>query len=65
MSNPDEKDLSPFRGLRELLRLGLPVLPADEANKEIISLNIKILELQAEIDRERLIQMYDEVIHER
>ena len=52
-------------GLSRLLELGLEYLPADKANAEIIRLHIKILELQAEIDRDRLILMYDEVIHER
>ena len=39
--------------LEHLVRLGAPLLPADDANEEIIRLTVENIKLQAQIDEMR------------
>jgi hypothetical protein len=48
-------------GLEKLITLGLPWLNAEEANQEIARLHVRIMELEAKMNREKLIRLYDEV----
>jgi hypothetical protein len=41
-------------GLERLIALGLPILPADEANKEVLRLTVENMRLQAELDAYRM-----------
>ena len=45
--------------IANLVRLGLEYLPADKANEEIVRLNVKIFELEAEIDKMTLLRELD------
>lgn len=42
--------------IEQIVRLGLPLLSADEANREIIRLTIEIMRLQAELDAYKLVR---------
>jgi len=46
--------------LEKLIALGLPFLSAKEANAEIARLHVRIMELEAERDRDKLLKLWDE-----
>lgn len=48
--SPGPWEVSPPTLIERLIRLGLPLLPMDEANDEIVRLTIKNLTLQAQLD---------------
>ena len=46
--------------IEKLIVMGLPLLPADEANKEVVRLTVEIFKLQAQIDAMKMKEGEDE-----
>lgn len=52
-------------GLADFLRLGMPLYAdIDAANAEVLRLTVENMRLRGEIDRQKLLTLYDEVGHE-
>ena len=46
--------------IAKVLELGLPYLDAEAANREVVRLTIELMRAQAEIDKTKLIRLWDE-----